>query len=163
MAKATKKHTYESVQTVISESGELIEQTSTRESYVANEPGYVKLYLQDVLQLSGLPKSHHDILMCVLKEMNWENKVYLAGKLKKDIIARLGIKLTTFDKALASFVREEILYQVDRGVYLVNPYLFGKGAWKDIKAIRLTVDYESGKRTVATAIDKDQKRPYPAI
>jgi hypothetical protein len=141
MSKQTRKLTRETAITVADENGQVKRETKTQAFYVENEPAFVKLYLRDILQLKGLPKASHDVLLCVLNEMNWENRLYLSGPLRRAMLEKLGIKANTLTKVLESFVEDSILLREATGVYLVNPHLFGKGTWKDIKAIRLTVTY----------------------
>jgi len=145
MTRVTKKLTKETSIIVADENGQVTRETKTQALYVENEPAFVKIYLQDILSLKGLPKAHHDVLLCVLNEMNWENRVYLSGPLRRAMLAKLGIKTNTLSKVLEGFVTDSILIREATGVYLVNPHLFGKGAWKDIKAIRLTVTYGPAK------------------
>ena len=50
-----------------------------------------------------------------------------------------------------------------RGLYLVNPKLFAKGEWKDIRRLRLAIDYDTsedskGKRIISSNVAEQIKQ-----
>ena len=118
------------------------------------EPAYVKLYLDCLCDLKGLSKSLNPILIELLKHMSYAGKdeefggqlIYLNSVLKRNICKVVKRSMIRLDQALGDFCKAQILKRVARGTYQVNPYLFGKGDWKDIKNIRATIDF--GARTI---------------
>jgi len=125
--------------------------TTTREIEI--EPDYIKLYIQDMLMLLGLPKGQSDILVMLLRRLDYNLEIVLNSHIKKGIAQKLNIKtkdgklaVNSIDKALGMFRKKGILRRVGRGVYRTNPRLFARGKWRDIKKIRMTVTYsENGK------------------
>ena len=49
-------------------------------------------------------------------------------------------------------VDKHILIRKDRGVFLANPNIFGKGNWKDIEQLRLLLTYDSKGKNVESGI-----------
>lgn len=144
------KHTTD----VVDEDGVLLKSiVTTQSTKISTEPNYVKVYLDDILTITGLSNSHGGVLFALIKEMNYKNLIHISGSMRKEIAEELGIAPITLTKALEKFIKEGIFARKERGVYFVNPYLFGKGAWKDIKSIRLTVDYVKGKKTIKSSIN----------
>jgi hypothetical protein len=77
----------------------------------------------------------------------------LNSTVKRRIADELGIVSGTIDNALVKFVNRNILFRQGKGVYLANPYLFGKGAWEDVEEIRMKVTYRpTGKADIETEI-----------
>lgn len=110
------------------------------------EPPYIKLYIQDLLYLRDMPKGLANVLYALLQNSTFADKglrVYLPTGLKKELIAQLGTTRAVFDNALMKLCRGGVIERVDTGVYALNPYLFGRGEWRDIDKIRATWDYDA--------------------
>lgn len=120
----------------------------------STEPAYIKLYLDCLCDLKGISKSLNPMLIELLRHMSYAGKyedfggqvIYLNASLKRNICKVVNKSIKRLDQALADFCKAQILKRVDRSTYQVNPYLFGKGDWKDIKNIRATIDF--GTKTV---------------
>lgn len=142
----------QSVETeVLNEYGEIISRRANRTLSWGSEPAFVKLYLQDVLYLSDMPKYHEKILYELLKRSTYAGdkngmQVSLSAGTKRLMCKDLGIKNThSIDNALSDLVKGKILYRIETGVYNFNPYLFGKGDWQDIARLRLEINYDDIK------------------
>lgn len=142
----------QSVETsVINEQGELVSKRANRTLSWGSEPAFIKLYLQDVLYLSDMPKHHEKILYELLKRSTYAGEkdgmqVCLSAGIKRIISKELGLKNDrSINNALSDLVKGKILYRVETGVYNFNPYLFGKGDWQDIARLRLEVNYDDIK------------------
>lgn len=141
--------------TIDHHSGEVLGERRTQESMIEREPDYIKLYIQDLLSISGLSKSNNAVLLALLRQMNYNNQMVLIASVKRAIALELGIQLVTVNKAIEAFQREGILIRQDRGVYIANPYLFGRGKWEDIRQIRLTVQYSATGRKMSAEIEAE--------
>jgi hypothetical protein len=132
--------------TVINESGEVLRHSSSKTFKVTKEPDYVKLYLQDVLYLSDMPKKHTKVLYELLKRSSYANKglqVCLSAGLKRIMAKDLGFsRVQSIDNALSDLVKGYILIRIETGVYQFNPAFFGKGEWEDIQELRLNISYD---------------------
>jgi len=136
------------------------ENGAVRETEISNtinwgsEPNYVKLYLDDILYLSDLPKGLNSILYALLKRMAYGNQLVLNAALKRQIAREVNLGTSSVNNAITKFVKGQLLKRIDTGIYLVNPQLFGKGEWKDISKIRLTAKYDLKGRTIMAEIEK---------
>lgn len=139
------------------ETGEVKSSVNHREQIVAREPDYIKLYIEDLVKLKDLPKATNDILYNILKRMNYDNEIVLVSHNKKKIADELGIKLNTIDQSLMKLTNKGVLTRVARGVYIANPYLFGRGKWQDIKELRMKVTYNKDGKFITTEVDKQQE------
>ena len=144
-----KRITYER-EVLMTDTGEI--QVTHRDSILPKEPDYVKLYLSDIQMLNNLPKWTDRILHELLRMMNYRNQIVLNSSIKKEIAAEFKIHIKTIDNALVMLVKQNILIRKDKGLYLGNPLLFGKGEWKDIRELRLTIHYTKEGRTMSTEV-----------
>lgn len=128
--------------------GEVIKEVKNEISYVDREPDYVKLYVSDILRLTDVPKSGNDIMFAMLKRMTYNNDIALYAPVKREIANELGIKEITVSKAIELFTNKSILVRKDRGLYIINPYFFGRGKWEEIKKIRLQILYSKEGRMI---------------
>lgn len=151
----------QSVETsVINEHGELVSKRANRTLSWGAEPPYIKLYIQDILYLSDMPKQYVAVTEALLKRVSYAGDedgmcVTLVPRTKENICKELGWKnIQTLDNALQKLIKGKIIERVDRSIYRFNPYLFGKGDWQDIARLRLEVNYDDIKgRTFMTHIN----------
>ena len=43
------------------------------------------------------------------------------------------------ERAITTWVKNRVLIRVARGIYQVNPFIFGRGDWRDIANLRATL------------------------
>lgn len=128
---------------------------------IDKEPDYVKLYLKDIVRLKGLPPATSNVLNALLQSMGYNNIIPAYSPIKKIICRDLNISIDTLNKAIDNLYKKDILIRLDRGIYMADPELFGRGAWGDIKEIRMMITYGSdGKKKISSEIDKDQLKLF---
>lgn len=153
----TKKPTFQTQTTVVDGlTGEVTEnKIETQFVSTAKEPPFIKLYIDDLILLNNLPTSSSNILWELISGLTYSNQIILNSSLKKRICAKLDIKMQTLDNALTKFVKKEILYRVEKGIFLPNPYLFAKGSWSEVKELRMIVDYSGNERKVKCEVNNE--------
>lgn len=145
------------------ESGEILSGITEKVGIIPKEPDFVKLYLADLAYLSHMPKWATGILYELLLRMNYKNEIILNAGVKRVIEKEMqskGHKITvkSISNALTNFVTNKILIREDTGVYRANPWLFGKGEWKDIRHIRLSIGYNlEGVREFKADIERENQ------
>ena len=134
---------------------------STRTIY-HTEPDFIKVYLQDIIYLKNLPKSSSSTVFALLKRSTYANSEYgltvtLCPEIRRVICQELDFKKTqSFNNQLNSLVKADILKHIGTNLYQFNPYLFGKGDWKDVSKIRATWTYTLDGRSVNAEFIKEQ-------
>jgi hypothetical protein len=128
--------------------GEIHKEFKSQTIQVEREPDYVKLYISDILRLQDIPKSGNEILLAMLKRMTYNNDIALYAPIKREIANELGVKEVTISKAIELFTQRSILLRKDRGLYIINPYFFGRGKWEEIRKIRLQILYTKEGRMI---------------
>jgi hypothetical protein len=158
MSKSTKKVIFEEhSQEVDYQTGELTNSKIVKIAKIDREPDYIKLYLKDISALKNIPKTNNEILYELFKLANYDtNLIVLNSYLKNMIADNLNIKFQTIQNAITKFVKEEILIRQGVGTYLLNPYLFGKGSWNNLKELRLTITYNSNGKNIEFEKVKDE-------
>ena len=157
----------QSVETsVINDRGELVSKRANKTLSWGSEPPFIKIYLEDVLYLQDLPKSHENILFELLKRATYAGDefgmtVTLSSGLKQIIAKTLGIKnVRSINNALSDLVKGKVLFRIATGVYQFNSYFFGKGDWKDIHRLRLEINYDEIKgRTFKAVCEFKEEEP----
>jgi len=127
---------------------------------IESEPPYVKMYLDTILYLSDLPKSYNPVLSAILQRMPWANQcqdISITAGTKRIMAKELGVSVSRINNAITDFVKGQILFRVETGVYQVNSNLFGRGEWTDIKQLRLNVTFDANGKTVMAEIEKNKK------
>lgn len=153
------KKVYKQVQTNIVdlETGEIKQSKDVETSYVNREPDFIKLYIADLIKLNDMPKSTSNILLSLLRNMTYDNEIIIIASLKRKIAKELNIAVETINKAVQRLNKQGIISRKDTSLYAVNPYLFGRGKWQDIKELRLKVTYNKDGKFITTEVDKQQE------
>jgi hypothetical protein len=143
------------------DSGEIEETTKTTQQFLKfeQEPSYIKLYLQDIGYLYNLPKHLPTLLFELLKLLDYDNEITINLHKKKKIAEALSVKVEHVTNSISVLTKKNILIRIERGVYTINTFLFGKGSWKDIlkhrESLRLEIIYdEKNGREFKTIITK---------
>lgn len=127
--------------------GELISQETNATYTLPKEPDYIKLYIRDILYLQDMPENLTPFLMSLVKRMtyassDWGNCVVLNAAIRKVIQEECGYKARqTVYNNTRKLIQGGILKEIVKDVYQLNPYIFGRGEWKDIEKIRAEVSY----------------------
>ena len=142
------------------QTGEVLKEEAEKEVYIEKEPDFVKIYLDDLSYMKNLPKWVNKILYELLKIMNYENEIILNSSIKERISKKLNLKsnknaVQLINNSISNFVKKGILLQKERGIYIANPKYFGKGAWSDIKRLRLKVTYSEKGKDFEAEIEKE--------
>lgn len=139
------------------QTGEIVTEMNHSVGSFETEPDFIKLYLKDILYLKDLPKGLNTILYQLIRLMNYDNEIVINSGIKRKIASTTGLAFNTINGAISDFVKGKILIRADKGIYKVNPYLFGKGRWEDIKRIRATIEYTLDGRTIHAEIIRDSE------
>jgi hypothetical protein len=138
--------------------GEVTETQQSQTFLVDREPDFVKLYVDDVIRLKDLPPASSKVLHAFLRTMGFNNLVPAYSPIKKLMAKELKITMNTLNKSIDNLYKKDIFIRIDRGLYMVDPNLFGKGRWGDIKDIRMTITYDQklGRKIIKSEVSKDQ-------
>lgn len=129
------------------ETGEILSQEINAAYTIPKEPDYIKLYIRDILYLQDMPENLTPFLMSLVKRMtyassDWGNCVVLNAAIRKVIQKECGYKARqTVYNNTRKLIQGGILKEIVKDVYQLNPYIFGRGEWKDIEKIRAEVSY----------------------
>ena len=138
------------------ETGEVKESTTLKTFKLPAEPPFIKLYLADMCKMYDIPKIGNNVLNELLKLTNYSNEIILNSTIKKRIEKSLILKKGMLDNNLNKLKKADILKSEERGVYKLNPNLFGKGSWHDINKLRVTWDYSEDGKVVSTQIENKE-------
>jgi len=146
------------------ETGEVISTTHTKQFKTASEPNYIKLYIQDISYLNELPSGTDRIIYAMLPYINYQQEIYINSHNKRKMAEEVGVSDKHISNTIVKLVKKEILIRIDRGVYQLNTFIFGKGPWKDIlkhrSSLKLEVfyDWKNGRTLKLQGENDDQRK-----
>lgn len=149
------------------ETGEIKQTETNRTMQWESEPDYIKVYLTDICYLTNIPRACGDVLRYLCKiaayadDEDFGGMVILLNPYNRKIIQnKLGFQNSqSLTNAITELVKGKVLFKLGGGAYRLNPYLFGKGNWKDIKKLRATITWDSAGKTIKTEIERYERRP----
>lgn len=121
---------------------------------VETQPDFVKMYVKDVGMLMGIGCKKHQLLFVLLTKMDYANQLFTLPDVRLFVKRTVGIEEGTLRKYIVDFCEKGIMTKKTTNVYLVNPFLFGKGKFCDIEKIRMSVVYDENGRTFESEIIK---------
>lgn len=127
-----------------------------------SQPHYFQTYFDDSDALNCLTKQENNVIRKFVDLADFESSIiHLNASLKKQIVENLGIVFKTLDNIIQSLKAKQVLFHLDEGVFLLNPFYFGKGSWDDQlqlrKAIKVTKKNDEPYRFDASALEKAYK------
>ena len=155
------KKVIKETQNVDFETGEI--RSSEKVLLLPKEPAYVKLYIDDIAKLYSLPKGSSDLMLMLVRKMGYDGLISITAGYKEVMSRELGMKTQSINNSIQKLIKEGILKRVARGEYMMDPSLFAKGEWSDIRRLRdkyleVNVTYtSSGKRKISSHIKENPK------
>ncbi|NLM05289.1 MAG: hypothetical protein GX214_09745 [Clostridiales bacterium] len=146
---------------LVDENGEIKSQRTDTSFYVDAEPPYVKMYLDTILYLKDLPRTHNPILHCILMRIPWANQnqdIAINAHIKRQIAKEVNCSESKVNNAISDLVKGEVIYRVGVGTYQVNPHFFGRGQWTDIEELRLNITFNGKGKTIMGEIERKSKK-----
>lgn len=111
------------------------------------------MYFTDLINLMRLEKTTLVVLLCMCREMGYNNVVTINKSMKERVSKELEISIRTFEGCISKLHKVGFMSRINNGEYLVDPNLFARGNWKDIKNLRLTITYNpDGTRTIRSNV-----------
>lgn len=133
------------------ETGQIIQQTSEEIKTKSKEPDFVKIYLNTVMSFNGIKNITSDFLLLLCNYITYANndkiqmRCILNKMIKEEMAQQLNIKINMIEKYIRKCVDAGILFKTEyRGTYIVNPFLFARGEWKNIKSLQTEFDFVNG-------------------
>ena len=147
---------YETTETTITrdlltqEATHVVEKTN-RSVHLGSEAHYIKIYLKDIGKLHDLSPQNNKFLYEFFSMANWNtNELQITAGKKNELAQKHETSKAVIDNIISKLTKKDILIKKGTGLYILNPYLFGKGEWSQIKALRLTIDYDlmTGEKSI---------------
>lgn len=163
MTPKTRKILNQTSSTIINEqTGEIISSKETSTIKISIEPSFVKLYLDAVMYIADVPTSIANVVCCILKRLPYadskSNEIVLNKCVRQKIAEEIGYSEAYVKKSIINLVKGKLLIHDDSTKrscnYQVNPYIFGKGEWKDIEELRLHIKFNSEGKTFWGEVQK---------
>lgn len=136
----------------IDQDGEIKTIENTKTIKIKQEEDYIKLYIKHINYLNDLPLGLESLIYQILKYVTFGNQIIINSSIKRKIAENLDKKFNTVNQYITKLVNLEILIREDRGVYYLNPLLYGKGKWEDILKLRekleINIEYKEDSYTI---------------
>jgi hypothetical protein len=147
------------------DTGEILENHESKTTSKEVEPDFVKLYLADISRLHDLPPYVSKLLYSLCRSMGYRNIVPMYKPIKEFICRDIGISLNSLNKSVDTLRKLGILIPVGggRGLYIMDPNLFGRGKWEEVKELRLAITYTGGKRKITGYVEKQLEMEFTSM
>lgn len=167
-----KKITRETNATVLNlDTGEIVREIREHTGYVGREPDYIKIYTDCMLVFNNMDVALSPFIVAFGRHMTYANggnpdfrcTVRTDEMVRKDVAEYCGVSDARVKQAIKALVDAEVFIPIEingrkkRGIYFVNPWVVGKGEWKDIKALRGQFEFVTGQAGVL-AIEENGER-----
>ena len=144
----TKRVMYEQNRTTIDgETGAVIESKNDSLVKIPQTPDFVMAFTRDLGYLKNISGGASKLLFGLIQSVDRNNEITLNKARKNKIAQNCGLKENSIDALLNQLKKKEVVIQIDRGIYQLNPYLFGKGKWKNVQKMRMEIEYDFTTQT----------------
>jgi len=138
---------YENKQITVDENGQVLESVSEVVTKTPQTPDFVMAFTRDLGYLQNISGGASKLLFGLIASVDRNNEITLNMARKKRIAVQTGLKLSSLNGLLAQLKKKEVILSTERGIYILNPFLFGKGKWKNVQKMRMTIEYDFEKLT----------------
>ena len=152
------------------DTGEIHSELNIEYAWVDKEPNYVKVYYGAFDLINSDYGSLLKYVFAFMEYMTYANHdVYYyratvrASAAEKAMVAKkCNVSLARVEQALTELIKADIFIPVVydgtrvRGTYFINPFVFARGDWSDVKQLRRNFDY--GNTPTTTIIDSNKNR-----
>lgn len=143
--------------------GEYLEVNDEIRLKAKNREEFFLVFVNNLKFLIDVPKQSLKVLIKILTSyVSWNNEVILNSNSRKELAEYCDTNVQVIYKSLEKLVKSNVLLKQDNGKLFLNPHIFGRGSWNDIKQLRqqLTFDYdfdnlESTSKVELVTLDKD--------
>jgi hypothetical protein len=147
--------------------GEIVESEKEDIVKVPQTPDFVMTFTQDIGFIANISSAASKLLFGILVKIDRANEIVLVKETKEIIAEMVGLKTSTVSKLVTELYQAKVLLKKNSnsrsGVYVLNPYFFGKGRWVNINKLRMLVEYDfkNSKKTVGIETEYiDNKDDY---
>jgi len=116
---------------------------------------FVMTFTKELGFMKNLSKGEMLVMFGFLKIVNRENELILNKSIKQRIADEFGLKINSMNPLISSMVKKGVILQKERGVYLLNTFIFGKGQWSDIKELRMNIVWNFKEQTKEVSIEQE--------
>ena len=143
-------------------SGEVIDQDINRRVIrVPRTPDFLMTFTKHITYLEQLGKTDNIVLFSILSHyVGQKNLIFLSPQVRKKIASELELDISSVNKAIKNLTKKEILVIDNEGFMYLNPYLFGKGNWEDIRKLRQELIFEYDFESGTTQMIRNVKAQY---
>lgn len=153
------------------EDGKLTREIREHTGYVGREPDYIKIYTDCMLVFNNMDIALSPFIVAFGRHMTYANDgnsnfrctVRTDELVRRDVAEYCGVSDRRVQQAIKALVDSEVFIPIQingrkkRGIYFVNPWVVGKGEWKDIKTLRGQFEFVTGQAGVLS-IDNEGNR-----
>lgn len=141
--------------------GEIASESTATVTRLPAEPPYVKLYLDDLTRVLDLAAGPKDLLMVLVRKIDYEGMITLSPSSRRRMAGTLGIADQTFRNRLRDLVKAGVLLRRGHNEYEANPMYFARGDWRDIyerrKALTMSITYSERGKSISTQSEAIQE------
>ena len=88
------------------------------------------------MKLNDLPKNNSKILHAFLKRPSYDGVIVINTYVKNQIAEEFGVRQQTVSNAITKLIKADIMQRVGLGAFMLNPNLFAKGKWTDVRKLQ---------------------------
>lgn len=134
--------------------GEIIENETKEIISYGRTEDFVMTFTKDLGYLKNLSKGEILVVMGFLKVVNRENEVILNKTIKERIAKEFDLNISSMNQLISNLVKKKVIQNKERGVYILNTFLFGKGDWTNVKKLRMEIEWDFQKLTKNIQIEQ---------
>lgn len=144
---------------ILNKDGEkIVDKIKSTGFLIDSEPEYIKLYIRDIGRLNEIQGKANDVLFSFISNMGYNNIIPTYKPIKQMIARDLNISLHTVEAAIKKFKAKGLFIPYLRGMYIADPELFARGNWKNIKNLRLVIEYKNnGTKTLKSNLPEEMQ------
>ena len=137
------------------ETGEIIETTKEQTIRFPKTEDFVMTFTKELGFMKNLSKGEILLVFGFLKIVNRDNELILNKSIKERIAKEFDLSVKSINPLISNLAKKGVIINKERGIYLLNTFLFGKGSWGDIKELRMNIVWNFKEQTKSVSIEQE--------
>lgn len=145
----------QTTQTKTDKNGEILETNKEQIIRYPKTEDFIMTFTKDLGYMQNLSKGEIMVMFGLLKYVNNQNEIIINKSIKERIAEEFNLKIESMNQLISNLKKKKMVLNVERGIYLLNTHLFGKGKWNEVKKMRMYVEWDFKSQTKKMFVEQE--------
>lgn len=140
--------------TTVNGNGEFVEEEKEQIIRYPKTEDFVMTFTKDLGYMKDLTKGEMLVMFGFLQNVSNNNEVVLNKSIKERICNQFDLLPTSMNQLISNLKKKKMIISKERGIYILNTNIFGKGKWNEVKKLRMLIEWDFKSQTKKVLVEQ---------